>query len=122
MGCRSAQLSTPRPDGRLGLERGADPAPVDPWYFPGTQEYRARLAARRRVVESQRHAERNFSAARLVVFLTGAALLVPVLFWETLHWGWLELPAAAFAALLRAHESAIRRRERAEPRGAGRAP
>ncbi len=77
-------------------------------------EYRRRLDERRRRATLESSRERYIVAARLIVFLIGAAIA-----WLSLVSGrftpaWIALPVAVFALLIVLHERAIRARRRAD--------
>jgi hypothetical protein len=78
---------------------------------PG-DEYRARLDERRAALHSLTTLDARYSAARLIVFLAGAALAI--LWWRGVAapW-WTALPLLAFAVLMQRHDRVIRGRDAA---------
>jgi hypothetical protein len=74
-------------------------------------EYERRLAARRDALATDERRARRLSHARLAVFALGVAALALALGWRRIDPLWPLAPAAAFAALVVAHDRALRRRE-----------
>jgi hypothetical protein len=72
--------------------------------------YSRRLEARQAELSAQRRIDARLSLLRLVVFLSGVALVWPIVMTRTLAWTWMILPVAAFAAVAWAHDRVIRAR------------
>jgi len=77
-----------------------------------SQEYRARLDARRKALDTLNRIDERLSYARLATF--GSSVLLAVLAWRLgLGFWWLLVPAAAFAWLVRRHDGVLRARNAA---------
>ena len=72
--------------------------------------YDRRLGARRAELSALGRTDTRLALIRLFVFLTGLALIWPVLMTRTLSWAWMALPVAAFVAVAWLHDGVIRRR------------
>jgi hypothetical protein len=78
-----------------------------------SQEYRARLGARRQSLDSLNRIDERLSYARLATF--GSSVLLAILAWLfDLGFWWLLVPAAAFVWLVRRHDGVLRARNAAQ--------
>ncbi len=79
-------------------------------HSPASDEYRARLAARKATRDDLNAADARYANSRLATF--GIAVLIAVLAWRTpLSAWWLAMPIVGFVWLMRRHDLVLRARD-----------